>query len=371
MRVKVGNKEDSFRTVSYDPEHNQVILIDQRKLPHKFSQLRTASFQQTAESIKNMTVRGAGAIGATAAYGFAQGIRMSPVDSGSPDFITYVDEVFSTLGNARPTAVDPMNALKWMRKELISFLKSRQKIELNDFILQLAKQFALEDIQHCQKIGEYGAPLLTDGINILTHCNAGWLAFVDVGSATAPIYTAHKEGVKLHVYCDETRPRLQGASLTAWELYNNGIDHTIIPDNAAGHLMQLGKIDIVVVGSDRVIARTGDVANKIGTFTKAVLAKRFNIPFYVAIPLSTLDWDLSSGDEIPIETRDQSEVLNMVGLNSEGEEQVVRIANPESKAVNYGFDVTPAELITGIITPNGIFKPNELWENKNILNGSV
>ena len=367
MRVRVNNQDEHFRTVSYDIERNQVILIDQRKLPHTFCQLRTDNYQQTADAISNMTVRGAGAIGATAAFGFAQGIRMAPMESSCSTFIQYIENVFNALGQARPTAVDPMNALKWMRNEMRAFLKSGSKNGLNDFILNLAKKFADDDVAHCEQIGEYGAPLIKEGMNLLTHCNAGWLAFVDVGSATAPIYRAWDHGVRFHVFCDETRPRLQGASLTAWELFNNGIDHSIIPDNAAGHLMQLEKIDMVIVGSDRVVARTGDVANKIGTLTKAVLANQFQIPFYVAIPLSTLDWDLSSGTEIPIERRDESEVTRISGMDSNGHEHCITIANPGSKALNYGFDVTPSELISGIITPKGIFKPYELWENKHLL----
>jgi methylthioribose-1-phosphate isomerase len=208
----------------------------------------------------------------------------------------------------------------------------------------------------------------------LTHCNAGWLAFVDVGSATAPLYAAQARGKRFHVFCDETRPRSQGATLTAWELAQQGISHQIIADNAAGHLMQRGEIDLVIVGSDRTLGRTGEVANKIGTYTKAVLAKRHRIPFYVAIPLSTIDWKLKSGFDIPIEERDASEVLGAWGALWDFKSQVsnlksaqrayVRVANPTSGARNPGFDVTPPELITGIITPAGIFKPRELWSRR-------
>ncbi len=210
-------------------------------------------------------------------------------------------------------------------------------------------------------------------MKILTHCNAGWLAFVDVGTATAPMYAAQAQGKKFHVFCDETRPRSQGATLTAWELAQQKISHEIIADNAAGHLMQRGEIDLVIVGSDRTLGRTGEVANKIGTYTKAVLAKRHGIPFYVAIPLSTIDWQLKSGFDIPIEERDESEVLGHGALtkskfriqNSKFDLQVyVRVANPTSPARNPGFDVTPPELITGIITPAGIFKPRELWPQR-------
>ncbi len=199
---------------------------------------------------------------------------------------------------------------------------------------------------------------------MLTHCNAGWLAFVDHGSATAPIYAAQANGKSLHIFCDETRPRSQGAILTAWELAQQGIPHDIIADNAAGHLMQRGEIDLVIVGSDRTLGRTGEVANKIGTYTKAVLAKRHGIPFYVAIPLSTIDWELESGLAIPIEERAQDEVLRAWGITDSGRRQSVRVANPGSTARNPAFDVTPPELITGIITPLGIFKPRQLWKNR-------
>jgi methylthioribose-1-phosphate isomerase len=211
-------------------------------------------------------------------------------------------------------------------------------------------------------------------MKVLTHCNAGWLAFVDVGSATAPMYAAQAQGKRFHVFCDETRPRSQGATLTAWELAQQKISHQIIADNAAGHLMQRGEIDMVIVGSDRTLGRTGEVANKIGTYTKAVLAKRHGIPFYVAIPLSTIDWNLRSGFEIPIEERHEHEVLGAWGVVSSprskvqgpksGKRVYVRVANPTSGARNPGFDVTPAELITGIITPAGIFKPTELWSKR-------
>jgi methylthioribose-1-phosphate isomerase len=218
-------------------------------------------------------------------------------------------------------------------------------------------------------------------MNILTHCNAGWLAFVDVGSATAPMYAAHAQGKRFHVFCDETRPRSQGATLTAWELAQQGLSHKIIADNAAGHLMQRGKTDLVIVGSDRTLGRTGEVANKIGTYTKAVLAHRHGIPFYVAIPLSTIDWTLRSGFDIPIEERHQSEVLGAWGIIADpntaarrsntrvrgtagGRRAYLRVANPTSTAFNPGFDVTPPELITGIITPLGIFKPADLWRRR-------
>ena len=213
---------------------------------------------------------------------------------------------------------------------------------------------------------------LKDGMTILTHCNAGWLAFVDVGTATAPIYAAKAAGLSLHVLCDETRPRCQGASLTAWELAQEGIPHHVIADNAAGHLMQRGRIDLVIVGADRVLAKTGEIANKIGTYTKAVLARRHRIPFYVAIPMSTIDWETASGAEIPIEERGEDEVLGAWGVpkatggrTAARARQYIRIANPGSPALNPGFDVTPPDLITGIITPHGIVRPRDLGKLRN------
>lgn len=236
--------------------------------------------------------------------------------------------------------------------------------EQQSLALAAAEEFASEDVRHCEAIGKHGAKLIGNGMNLLTHCNAGWLAFVDIGSATAPMYAAQAQGKKFHVFCDETRPRSQGATLTAWELAQQKMSHQIIADNAAGHLMQRGEIDLVIVGSDRTLGRTGEVTNKIGTFTKAVLAARHKIPFYVAIPLSTIDWKLKRGFDIPIEERHEHEVLGAWGINSHGQREYIRVANPVSGARNPGFDVTPPELITGIITPAGMFTPGELWRRR-------
>lgn len=366
MKVKLGDADAHFRTVSYDRDKDHVCLIDQRVLPHDFKILSSTHFEETADAIRDMVVRGAGAIGATAAYGFAQGIRQwEGGPDVTPEFNQYVRLVFDTLGQARPTAVDPMNALKWMLGRL-NALNSSRVSEWKETCLQLAEQFASDNVEDCQAIGRHGEPLIREGMNILTHCNAGWLAFVDFGSATAPVYSAWDAGKRFHVYCDETRPRLQGAALTAWELFNHGVDHTVIADNAAGFLMSRGKIDMVITGSDRVIAATGEVANKIGTFTKAVLAHHHKIPFYVAIPTSTLDWELQSGTQIPIEERSEQEIHTVSGIGTEsGAWESVRITNPGSPASNYGFDITPPELITGIITPAGIFKPDELMRLQN------
>ena len=374
MNVTIHGRARHFRTVTFDVRSNAVLLIEQRLLPHEFQIVPTRDFRQTARAIKDMVVRGAGAIGATAAYGLAQGARVFR-GRDLTKFLRHVETVCETLKAARPTAVDPVNALNCVRRAM----RAGQSVEEQQALaLAAAEELADEDVRHCEDIGRQGAKLIRNGMNVLTHCNAGWLAFVDVGSATAPLYAAQAQGRKFHVYCDETRPRSQGATLTAWELSQQKISHQIIADSAAGHLMQRGRIDLVIVGSDRTLGRTGEVANKIGTYTKAVLAKRHGIPFYVAIPLSTIDWNLESGFDIPIEERHESEVLGAWGvLKSPGptlrdrsritrhaSRAYVRVANPTSAALNPGFDVTPADLITGIITPVGILKPRDLWARR-------
>src|SRR5579859_7905802 len=360
MNVTIRGRTQHYRTVSFDSATNSVVLIEQRLLPHKFALVKTADFHQTARAITDMVVRGAGAIGATAAYGFAQGSRAFR-GSDPAKFAKHCNLVYRTLKEARPTAVDPVNAMNQVR----AIMRSGDSVaEQQALALAAAEEFAQDDARHCQELGQHGAKLIRNGMNILTHCNAGWLAFVDVGSATAPLYAAQSQDKKFHVYCDETRPRSQGATLTAWELAQQRISHQVIADNAAGLLMQRGKIDMVIVGSDRTLGRTGEVANKIGTYTKAVLAARHDIPFYVAIPLSTIDWNLKSGHDIPIEERHESEVLGAWGVTPKGRREYVRVANPGSGAYNAGFDVTPADLITGIITPAGIFKPKQLWEKR-------
>jgi len=370
MNVTVSGRSQPFRTVTFNAATNCVHLIEQRLLPHEFKIVATADFRETARAIRDMVVRGAGAIGATAAYGLAQGARAFR-GHDSKKFGAHCQAVYQTLAAARPTAVDPLNA---MRRVLSALAGGETVSEKQSLALAAAEEFANEDVRHCEAIGRHGAKLVRNGMNILTHCNAGWLAFVDVGSATAPLYAAKAQGKKFHVFCDETRPRCQGATLTAWELAQEGIAHHVIADNAAGHLMQRGEIDLVIVGSDRVVGRTGEVANKIGTYTKAVLAARHKIPFYVAIPLSTIDWNLKRGSDIPIEERHESEVLGAWGAISNpesgsripplGKRAYVRVANATSPARNPGFDVTPAELVTRIITPAGIFKPGELWKKR-------
>jgi methylthioribose-1-phosphate isomerase len=363
MNVTLRGQTRHYRTVAFDAQQNAVLLIEQRLLPHEFKIVPTRDFRETALAIKDMVVRGAGAIGATAAYGLAQGARAFR-GRDLKKFSAHIENVYQTLKAARPTAVDPVNAMNDLRETM---RRGETVEEQQALALAAAEEFANEDARHCAEIGEHGAKLIRNGMKILTHCNAGWLAFVDVGSATAPMYAAQSQGKKFHVFCDETRPRSQGATLTAWELAQQKISHQIIADNAAGHLMQRGEIDLVIVGSDRTLGRTGEVANKIGTYTKAVLAARHKIPFYVAIPLSTIDWNLKSGFDIPIEERHESEVLGAWGVAQSpksGKSHYVRVANPSSGARNPGFDVTPAELITGIITPVGIFKPRELWARR-------
>ena len=360
MNVTIRGKTRHHRTVTFNTANNSVLLIEQRLLPHEFKIVATRNFRETAAAITDMIVRGAGAIGATAAYGLAQGSR-SFRGSNPKKFSRHMETVYHTLAAARPTAVDPVNAMNQVRTAMHA---GETVAEQQVLALAAAEEFANEDVRHCQEIGRHGAKLIRSGMRILTHCNAGWLAFVDTGSATAPLYAAQAQGKKFHVYCDETRPRSQGATLTAWELAQQKIPHHIIADNAAGHLMQRGEIDLVIVGSDRTLGRTGEVANKIGTYTKAVLAARHKIPFYVAIPLSTIDWSLRCGVDIPIEDRHESEVLGAWGVTPSGEREYVRVANPSSGARNPGFDVTPAELITGIITPAGIFHPDDLWRRR-------
>ena len=360
MNVQFRGRSRHFRTVEFDVRSNSVRLIDQRLLPHRFRVVSIPDYPATALAIRDMVVRGAGAIGATAAYGLAQGARAFH-GKGLVTFERHIQKVFETLKAARPTAVDPVNAMQEVLRHMTA---GSTVVERQTLAQQAAQRFADEDVEHCRAIGEHGQKLIREDSTVLTHCNAGWLAFVDIGTATAPMYAAQTQGRRFKVLCDETRPRCQGSSLTAWELAQQGIPHHVIADNAAGFLMQQGKIDLVIVGSDRVLAQTGHVANKIGTYTKAVLAHRHGIPFYVAIPMSTLDWGMQDWRSIPIEERDGAEVLGAWGIQEtragNPQRKYVRIANPGSTAINPGFDVTPPELITGIITPQGIFKPNEL-----------
>jgi S-methyl-5-thioribose-1-phosphate isomerase len=377
MNVTVRGRTQHHRTVAFDRARNAVLLIEQRLLPHEFKIVATKNFHETAGAIHDMIVRGAPAIAATAAYGLAQG-ALAFRGRDQRKFSRHIEIIYQTLKAARPTAVDPVNAMNGVRAVMRT---GKTVAEQQSLALAAAEEFASEDVRHCEEIGRHGARLIRSGMKILTHCNAGWLACVDIGTATGPMYAAQAQGKKFHIFCDETRPRSQGATLTAWELAQQKVSHQVIADNAAGHLMQRGEIDLVIVGSDRTLGRTGEVANKIGTYTKAVLAKRHGIPFYVAIPLSTIDWNLKRGFDIPIEERHESEVLGAWGVESSPKSNsaiaragvqspksakriYVRVANPTSGAWNPGFDVTPPELITGIITPVGIFKPQELWRHR-------
>jgi len=348
------------RTVRFDESRNSVVLIDQRKLPYRYELVFTKDFYETARAIKDMTVRGAGAIGATAAYGMAQA-ALSFRGEDKTAFESLIFEAMHQLKSARPTAVDPANAIDFVMSRVIS---NDSIDDQKKSILAAAHEFAEAQIKQCYNIGLHGAELLFDGMRILTHCNAGALAFVAIGSATAPIYVAKNLGKKTYVFCDETRPRCQGASLTAWELARAGISHEIIVDNCAGYLMSKRQIDAVIVGCDRLLAKTGHIVNKIGTYTKAVLAHRHSIPFYVALPISTIDWQCDSVDLVPIEERDSDEVLYMNGLDMDGVIRRIRIANPGSPARNPAFDITPPDLITAYITPIGVLKRSELGQLK-------
>jgi len=331
-----------------------VEVIDQTKLPHGFGTVRLTSMASAARAISTMIVRGAPLIGATGAYGLALSLRADPSDDG-------LDKAHATLLETRPTAVN----LRWSLDRVRDAVRNRPRGERADAAWREAAAICDEDVATCRRIGEHGLGLLrsiaekkSGPLNILTHCNAGWLACVDWGTALAPIYMAHDHGIKLHVWVDETRPRNQGASLTAFELGSHGVSHAVVADNAGGHLMQHGKVDLAIVGTDRV-TRNGDVANKIGTYLKALAAKDNEVPFYVALPSTTIDWTLASGDLIPIEERSESEVTTMTGRLPDGKIATVEITPPGSRAANPGFDVTPSRLVTGFITEAGICEANE------------
>ena len=343
--MKVEGRD--YRTVWM--EGDTVCLIEQNLLPFEFNIFRAANYRDTCMAISSMVVRGAGAIGATAGYAMAQAFLENGNDHG------FVETARLRIENTRPTAQNLFYAVE--RVYNAGRLSITQAVEE-------AHQIADEDADACKKIGELGNDLIRDGSNIETHCNAGWLAFVDYGSALSPVYAAHRSGKQVFVYADETRPRGQGARLTAWELKNENVPHVIIADNAGAHLMSQGKVDMMIVGSDR-IAANGDVANKIGTLEKAITARYYDIPFYVAAPVSTIDFDCASGADIPIEQRHQDEVLYQSGPSAEGKLEKVRVSSPGSDAVNPAFDVTPAALVTAIITDQGIFRPEQLAALKN------
>lgn len=342
--MKVNGKD--YRTVWM--EGSTIRMINQTLLPHSFQIVDIKNLAEIKKAINNMTIRGAGAIGAAAAYGLAQ----AAMQADDSDFFARVMNAAEEIKNTRPTAQNLFTAINYL---LNAVKETGNASEARKLIVSSAQRYADNDADACRKIGRFGAGLIKDGANISTHCNAGWLAFVDWGTALAPVYHAVREMRKtIFVYVDETRPRCQGSSLTAWELLQEGIPHTIIADNVSGALMSRGKIDMVFVGADR-IAANGDVANKIGTYSSAVVASENGIPFYVAAPLSTIDRRCESGESIPIEERNPDETHFVYGKNDSGAISRIRISPEGCTALNIAFDVTPAKYITGIITEKGIF----------------
>ena len=333
-------------------DSGSVYFIEQNFLPFRFTIGEASTYRDSCELIRSMRVRGAGAIGALSGFAIAQACS----EANTVNYVPFITRARREIEQTRPTARNLFYATEKVFKAGLSspFNAVREA-------LKIADQNAEDSI----KIGKNGAELLKEGSRILTHCNAGWLAFVDFGTALSPVYHASGDGKKLFIYVDETRPRNQGSKLTAWELNNAGIPHSIIPDNASAHFMSQGKVDIVITGADR-IAMNGDVANKIGTLEKAIIAAEYKIPFYIAAPTSTIDENCASGKQIPIEERSPDEVLFQEGPDETGKWQKIRIASQGSSALNPAFDVTPAKYITGIITEKGIIKPSES-NIKNIL----
>ena len=341
---------EPYRTIW--PDGAAAWIIDQTRLPHAFVTVPLRTADAAAGAIRSMQVRGAPLIGATAAYGLWLALAADPSDESLAD-------AYDSLLAARPTAVN----LRWALDRVRAAVAGTPRNDRAQVALEEANAIAEDDVATCKAIGKHGARLLANAargkggsnepVHVLTHCNAGWLAAVDVGTALAPIYNAFDSGVAVHVWVDETRPRNQGAALTAWELGQHGVPHTVIADNAGGHLMQHRRVDLCITGTDR-IAANGDVANKIGTYLKALAASDNGVPFYVALPHSTIDWTLTEGAQIPIEERDASEVTRISGLGPGGEVLEVRLTPESSPAANFAFDVTPARLITGLITERGI-----------------
>jgi len=352
--MKVDGKP--YRTIWLADDGWAVEIIDQTKLPHAFIIVRLEDLGTACTAIRDMWVRGAPLIGATAAYGMALAMRADPSDGG---FETAYDRLYET----RPTAVN----LRWALDEMKVLLVPLEPGDRAAAAYKRAAEICDEDVGICSSIGDHGAQLIREawekkgkpslidgGVNVLTHCNAGWLATVDWGTALAPIYKAHDAGIPVHVWVDETRPRNQGASLTAWELGQHGVPNTLVVDNVGGHLMQHGMVDLVITGTDRTTG-TGDVCNKIGTYLKALAARDNGVPFYVGLPGPTIDWTLADGvKEIPIEERDPDEVTVMTGRAAGGDVAAVTITPDGAKAANYAFDVTPARLVTGLITERGV-----------------
>jgi methylthioribose-1-phosphate isomerase len=341
-----------WRTIWPGPDGRTVEIIDQTKLPHSFETRRLETLEDAAEAIAMMRVRGAPLIGATAAYGLCLALRDDPSDRR-------LDEAAGVLAATRPTAIN----LRWALDTMTARLKPLAPAERLATAYARAAEICDDDVATCRAIGAHGARLISEiwerqerraPVNLLTHCNAGWLATIDWGTALAPVYVAHDQGVEVHVWVDETRPRNQGAGLTAWELLNHGVPHTVIADNAGGHLMQRGRVDLCITGTDRTTAN-GDVCNKIGTYLKALAAHDNDVPFYVALPHSTIDWSLTGGlEQIPIEERDASEVTHVTGCGDDGQVTRVRVTPRDSPALNPAFDVTPARLVSGLITERGV-----------------
>jgi methylthioribose-1-phosphate isomerase len=344
------------RSIWVESDGKAVGIIDQTVLPHRFVTLRLATLEDAAHAIQSMQTRGAPLIGAVAAYGMWLALQADASDEN-------LERAYALLLSTRPTAIN----LKWALDEMMAAVRNRPRAERVAAAFRRAGEIADEDVAINQAIGKNGLKIIEgvaakkkkgERVNVLTHCNAGWLATVDWGTATAPIYMAHDKGIPLHVFADETRPRNQGASLTAWELGRHGVPHTVIPDNTGGHLMQHGLVDMVIVGTDRVTAQ-GDVCNKIGTYLKALAARDNNVPFYVALPSPTIDFTVNDGiAEIPIEERSGDEVAIISGKTKDGRIESVQIIPDGSEVANYGFDVTPARLITGLITERGVIAAN-------------
>jgi methylthioribose-1-phosphate isomerase len=348
--MKVDGKHT--RSIWLESDGSTVAIVDQTRLPYRYETLRLASLDDAAHAIRSMQVRGAPLIGATAAYGVCLALRQDASDAA-------LERACAELAATRPTAIN----LKWALDEMLAAVRNRPREARAAVAYRRAAEICEEDIATNKAIGRHGLALIEEvagrkrpgePVNVLTHCNAGWLATVDWGTATAPIYMAHDNGLPVHVWVDETRPRNQGAALTAWELGHHGVAHTVIPDNTGGHLMQHGRVDMVIVGTDRVTAR-GDVCNKIGTYLKALAAHDNGVPFYVALPSPTIDFAVSDGlAEIPIEERGPEEVTRITGRAADGRVETVEIVPAGSPVANYGFDVTPARLVTGLITEQGV-----------------
>ena len=344
-----------YRAIRLRPDTWSVEIIDQTLLPFRFETRVLTSMEDAARAIHIMQVRGAPLIGATAAYGVALAMRRDPSDAA-------LDHAIAHLAKQRPTAINLRWALEEMRSTLAMFAPARRAAAAYSRAADICDQ----DVDTCRRIGAHGLDLIRaiaarkqgEPVNILTHCNAGWLACVDWGTATSPLYQAHDAGIRVHVWVDETRPRNQGAFLTAYELGAHGVPHTIIVDNAGGHYMQRGHVDMCIVGTDRV-TRNGDVCNKIGTYLKALAAFDTGVPFYVALPFSTIDWTLADGRDIPIEERSPDEVLKIQGRLATGNVVVTEIGAPGSPAGNPAFDVTPARLVTGLLTERGLCGASE------------